>query len=529
MTAQLPATVLPDGSLVVQAIPELNMYRMLLDGVTQFDFEGVQFLRMDYTPKNCGVIFDNLGIYIQGPAHNWSGYSGRFTPRPEQRVTVDLMTQNNRFYCFNGLGTGKTASAIWAAEYIRATEKHNLRVLIVTTLSCTKMVWDAELANICPHRSRVIVRGTRDERESRVAAGYDYTIINHDGVKSTFDPLMKAGYDLIILDEASVYRNDGTDRSKMTRDLCKGKRCWALTATPRPRSSMDAWGLGKLVNPKRLPKSKLQFQNTTMMQASDFVWVDRPGSLAVVFDVLRPAIRIRTEDCVSLPDTTYIDREVPMSKMQEAARVQLIKDQVYALQSTPGQSLSIVNAADLRNKVLQIAQGAVRLDETTADEIDYKPSLDETKSLIDQVDGKTIVFATFRAPIFRLARDLAKEYGPNSVAVCVGGQGSKRDEELGRFINDPNCRVLVAHPNTASHGLNLTMANLTVWFGLTSSAEIYEQANARMKRPGQTRKMIVAHILRCPEDRNTLAVCQRRANEQQVLLDMVADYTKGRF
>src|SRR5699024_8964332 len=145
---------------------------MTLDGTQPFEFEGRPWMLMPWTPKNCGVLFDKLGVYIKGPAHDWTGYSGRFAPRIEQRVTVDLMTQCPRFYCFNGLGTGKTASALWAAEYLRQ-QGEVKRVLIVTTLSCTKLVWDAELSNICPHRSRVIVAGSRDQREKLVASGHE--------------------------------------------------------------------------------------------------------------------------------------------------------------------------------------------------------------------------------------------------------------------------------------------------------------------------------------------------------------------
>lgn len=510
-------------AMVVESTEATAPLWMTLDETRPFEFEGRPWMLMPWTPKNCGILFDKLGVYIKGPAHDWTGYSGRFQPRIEQRVTVDLMTQCPRFYCFNGLGTGKTAASVWAAEYLRQ-QGEVKRVLIVTTLSCTKMVWDTELANVCPHRSRVIVAGTRDQREKLVAAGHDYTIINHDGVKSTIDALLKEPYDLIILDEASVYRNDTTDRSKLTRKLAEGKRLWALTATPRPRSSMDAWGLGRLVNPKRLPKSKIAFQNATMFQASDFIWVDRANALDIVYDVLRPAIRIRTEDCVSLPETTYIDRHVPLTPAQVKAR-QTIKDQlVYELQNQPNQTLQLANAADVRNKILQVAQGAVKLDDTEIDAIDCKPSLDELKNLIDQTEGKVIVFATYRAAVQRLVQELDKTYGRGTCATAIGGQAaSVRNGELERFQNSPACRILVAHPATASHGLNLTVANLTVWFGLTSSAETYEQANARMRRPGQTRRMVVAHIIRCPEDQKTLDVCQRRVTEQQVLLDMVAE------
>ncbi|PZO72282.1 MAG: hypothetical protein DI640_12980 [Sphingomonas taxi] len=514
--------------LIVHYTPDVAPLMPLLTDCQTFEFEGETFISCDWTAANCGVLYSKLTEYVRGPAFDGPHFTGRFTPRPEQRLTVDLFTQNRRFYCFNGLGTGKTASAIWAAEYLRAIGVVR-RVLIVSTLSTLKQVWERELQNVCPHRSRVIVRGTRDERAKRIASGADYTIINHDGVKSTFDALMKGNFDLVILDEATVYRNDTTERSKATRQLCENKWCWALTATPRPRSSMDAWGLGRLVNPSKLPKSKIAFQSATMVQVNDFVWVDRPNAMDIVLQVLNPSIRIKTEDCVSLPETSYLDFEVPLTKAQADARKQIIDQFVYTLNQTPGQTVSITNASDVRNKVLQAAEGVVKIGDDEFDQLDYSTSLDVLVNMIEQAEGKVLVFANFRGTVRRLVADLGKEFGPDAVAMAIGGQGSGRDTEIDRFSNHPACRILVATPKTMAHGLNLTMVNVTIWFGVTSDAETYEQANARMRRPGQTRRMIVIHLLRCPEDHASLKVCQGRVDYQNDLLDMVGEYTRGHY
>lgn len=490
----------------------------------RFEFESEPFLRCDYNAQNSGILNSFLNLGLRGPAYNWSGYTGRFTPRVEQRQTVDFLTQNPRAFCFNGLGTGKTASSIWAAEFLRS-QSLIRKVLIVCTLSTMKGVWKQELMNICPHRSAIIAGDKpKATREKIIAEGCDYTIINHDGVKTTLDALIAADYDLVILDEASVYRNDSSARSKDTRKLCENRRCWALTATPRPRSSMDAWGLGRLVNPARLPRSKVAFQNATMMQMSKFIWVERPGADEYVFNALQPAIRIRLEDCTSLPPVINYDLDVPLTPEQETARKNIIGQFIYTMKGGNG-TLTINNAADVINKVLQVAQGTIKTGEDQFDPIDYKPRYNALTELIDQAEAKVIVFATYRGSCFRLKDDLTKEYGDGSVALAIGGQsGNQRDAQIERFQKDPKCRILVAHPKTAGHGLNLIEANVTVWFGITSDAELYEQACARMVRPGQTRTMILAHILGCAEEKRLLGVLQQRMETQNVIMEMVSEY-----
>lgn len=517
-----PIILEPLNVFVLPYTKEIELLWQILPDPKVFEFKGSQYIALPWKPEVCGIIYENCGVYVRGPAHDWAKFGGRFQPRIEQRVTVDLITQCMRMYVFNGLGTGKTAAAIWATEYMRQTRP--MKTLIVTTLTCMHHVWAVELANICPQRSRVVVTGDRNRRQELVETSPDYTIINHDGVKSTYAALKAANFHQVILDEASVYRNDNSELSRQTRELCRGRRVVALTATPKPRDSMDAWGLGMLVNPKRLPQSKTLYKDATMYRFG-FDWIDKPGSEEVVYDVLRPAIRIRTEDCVSLPETVFVDREVALTPAQTRAIKTLRKELVYEVAGQPDQLLVLKSASDKVNKIRQAAQGAVRLDETDADEIDCKPSMDELNLLIGQATGKVIVFASYRAVVSRLQKELERRYGKGSTAIVMGGQGAARDREIERFKSDDRCRILIAQPRTMAHGLNLIMATMTIWFGVISDAEIYEQANARMRRPGQKNPMVVAHILRCAEERSALRVCQRRVDEQTALMDRVAELT----
>lgn len=523
--AKIPARLI-DDQLTLHVNNHVAPLLPGLGSPATFEQGGYRFATVDYTNDVVGYINAHTNAGMKGPAYYWQGYTGRFQPREQQRQTIDFFTQHKRAYCFNGLGSGKSAAAIWAAEYLRHVGQVR-RVLILCTLSCVEQVWRTELMNLCPMRSNVIVRGSHAKRKQLIESLPDYTIINHDGVKSTFDPLLAADYDLIIDDEGSVHRNASSALSKKTAELSAGRRFWLMTATPTPRGPMDAYGLAKLVTPERLPKSKFHFQQQVEMKVSQYTYVPRPGSEDIVFRTLQPAIRIKTEDCVDLPPVINITRDVPLTKEQAGARKSLIDDFVYQYSQT-NDPVNAVTAGDVINKVLQVCQGTIKTGADTYAELDYGPRYTEAKSLIDDAEAKVIIFASYRATCQRLLADINKDYGDGYAEMVIGGVSqTARKQAFDRFKSDPRCKVLVAHPKTAGHGLNLIEANVTIWFGIKSDAELYEQACARMVRPGQTRTMVLAHLIGSPEERKIVQTLTQRMDMQNTVMDMVADYLNG--
>jgi SNF2 family DNA or RNA helicase len=191
-------------------------------------------------------------------------WTGKLTPFDHQKETASFLSLYKKAFCFNEAGTGKTASVIWAVDYLM---KLGLvkRVLVVCPLSIMKSAWQEDLFKFAMHRSCSVAHGSGARREKIINAGSEFVVINFDGVAVVKDTILKAGFDLIVVDEANAYKNSQTSRWKTMRDLCnKIERLWMLTGTPAAQSPLDAYGLAKLVSPQRVPKYYTPYRDAVM-------------------------------------------------------------------------------------------------------------------------------------------------------------------------------------------------------------------------------------------------------------------------
>ena len=152
-----------------------------------------------------------------------------FTPFAHQKVTAEFLANQRKAFCFNEQGTGKTASVIWAVDYLM---KLGLvkRVLVICPLSIMKSAWQVDLFKFAIHRTVAIAHGSAKKRKEIVEAGAEFVIVNFDGVGIIKKQIMDGGFDLIVVDEASAYKNAQTVRWKDLRDLARVvKGLWMLT------------------------------------------------------------------------------------------------------------------------------------------------------------------------------------------------------------------------------------------------------------------------------------------------------------
>jgi superfamily II DNA or RNA helicase len=181
-------------------------------------------------------------------------WTGKYKPFAHQRETSSFLTLHKRAFCFNEQGTGKTASVIWAADYLMKIGKVR-RVLVICPLSIMKPAWQLDLFKFAMHRSCSIAHGDSKQRNKIINSGSDFVIINFDGVAVVKEAIEKGGFDLIVVDEASAYKNAQTTRWKTLREVAgKVKGLWMLTGTPAAQSTVDAYGLAKIINPDNTPK-----------------------------------------------------------------------------------------------------------------------------------------------------------------------------------------------------------------------------------------------------------------------------------
>lgn len=458
----------------------------------------------------------NMGIKAPAPImvrYDWNSD----TPFHTQKVTAAMLTMNRRGYVLSEMGTGKTRATLYALDFL-IKEKEIDRAIIVAPLSTLTTVWYKEIFNHFNHLSVGVLYGSRDKRREILDQPHDIYVINHDGLKTISDLIVsRPDISAVVIDELASFRNARTDRWKHLSSLLVGRKfAWGLTGSPTPNEPSDAWAQVKLLTPERVPKYYKSFRESVMQQVSTFRWIPVKHAKDVVYKVMQPAVRFKRDDCVELPPTIFDTREVPLTAKQSKLYKDMMKHLKIAFQQG---EVTAANEGVLMSKLLQITTGFVYTKDGSPVNIDCSTRLDALIELIDEAEGKVIVFVDF-IYASKLVADHLKKKG-YSVAQ-VSGETSKadRDQIFTSFQDAEFPRVLVAHPRCMAHGLTLTSANTIIWFSPTTSLETYEQACARITRPGQVRKTLVMHLAGTPVESRLYKRLQQKASLQGALLEL---------
>jgi len=465
-------------------------------------------------------VLRNLNVKdVPSPIMGMYDWPGRYKPFEHQKTTASFMTMNRRAFCFNEQGTGKTASAIWAADFLM-TQKLVKRVLIICPLSIMDSAWRADLFNFAMHRTVDIAHGSKNKRREIINGDAEFVIINYDGVEIVRDEVAEGGFDLIIVDEATHYKNAQSKRWKVLASVLKPETwLWLMTGTPAAQSPVDAYGLAKLVNPKGVPRFFGAFREMVMHKVTQFKWAPKPTATDTVYNALQPAIRFTKEQCLDLPDMTYVKREVALTAQQKKY-YDLLRKQMMAI--ADGEQITAANAAVNMNKLLQISCGAVYTDTGETIEFDVKNRYKVLREVIDESSQKVLIFVPFKHVIGILKEKLAKD-GITTAVVSGEVSANKRTAIFKEFqeTNDP--RVLIIQPQAAAHGVTLTAANTIVWWGPTSSLETYAQANARVHRSGQKHPCTVVQLEGSKVERHIYKMLDQRINVHTKMIDLYQD------
>ena len=444
-------------------------------------------------------------------------WTGKFEPFKHQKTTASFLSIRKRAFCFNEQGTGKTASVIWAADYLmnRGLVK---RVLVLCPLSIMKSAWQQDLFKFAMHRSCSVAHGAAKQREKIINSGAEFVILNFDGLAVVKDTIAKGGFDLIVIDEANAYKNPTTNRWKILNRLVRDTdpRLWMLTGTPAAQSPVDAYGLARMMDLPGCPKYYGVFRDSVMRKVTQFKWTPKSNAQDIVHKVLQPAIRFEKKDCLDLPSVTHIEREAPLTPQQRKYYNEL-KNQL--LFEASGEEVSAVNAATKLNKLLQISGGAVYTDNGEVLEFDVSNRLNVVLEVIEEASHKVLVFIPFTHTIELLRARLGKE-GITCDVINGKVPVNRRSEIVDNFQREAHPKVLLIQPKAASHGLTLTAADTIIWYAPTTSVETYLQANARIDRAGQKNAMTVVHIKGSPVEEKLYSMLQGNIDNHQKIIDL---------
>ena len=462
-------------------------------------------------------VLRNLNIKnVPSPILGKYEWTGRHKPFAHQKTTSAFLTMNSKAFCFNEQGTGKTASAIWAADFLMKEGVIN-KVLVICPLSIMDSAWRADLFKFAMHRSVDIAHGSRDKRRKIITGDSDFVIINYDGVEIVEEHVKMANYDLIIVDEATHYKNANSKRWKVLHRIVEPNTwVWMMTGTPAAQSPLDAFGLAKLINPLAVPRSFSAFREMVMYRVTQFKWVPKDNATIKVHGALQPAVRYTKAQCLDLPEMTYTKREIELTSQQNKY-YKIIRTHMLAVAA--GEQVTAVNAAVTMNKLLQISCGAVYTDSGETVEFDIKNRYKVLREVIDETEQKVLIFVPFKHVIDILSEKLVRDKITNGV-IRGDVSVSKRTELFRSFQESDTPRVLIIQPQAAAHGVTLTAANTIVWWGPVASLETYAQANARVHRSGQKHPCTVIQLQGSPVEKRVYKLLDQRIDVHTKIIDL---------
>ena len=508
-------------------VPESDAVKNMFPGCQLVTLQGNNFHLVPHHPAEA-FLLRTMGYTVPAPILTHYEWPGDRKPFDAQRQTAGLLTMNKRAYVLNSMGTGKTKAALWAWDYLysRGLAK---KALVVSPLSTLKFTWAREiLATLGESRkSSVVHHNSKAKRIERLQdPEADIFIINHDGTKLLYDEiktLLKAGViDTIVIDELAVYRNGKSDRTKKMKELAAlAEWVWGMTGSPMPRSPTDVWAQCQIITPSTVPKFFGHFRDRVLVKLDQFKYAPKQNAVEIAYGVMQPAVRFTMDDVQELPELVTQTRDIAMGTKQ----AKIYKALASACHAAIGNSeITAANAGAVMLKLLQVATGWVYDKERQTVALDGHDRIDALVETIDQAEQKVLVFVPFIHALDGISAALAKE-GIDHAVVSGATAANTRAEVFNDFQNTTRYKVLLAHPQCLAHGITLTTANTIVWYAPVTSLEIYEQANARIRRVGQQHKQLILHLQSTPVEKKIYKLLANNQQVQDAFLSMFADDT----
>lgn len=445
----------------------------------------------------------------------------KYVPKDYQNRSLQFLLEHERCCLFLDPGLGKTgitlsAMNMWVAE-------GRGPFLVIAPLRPVYSTWPAEIEkwDHTRHLSWQILHG----KTKTWQPGKDIYLVNPEGL-NRFDPKDIGG---VIVDESSKFKTWTSKRTKTLRKMSKHFDVRVLmTGTPAPKDLEDLFPQIWVADQgKSFGNSLMAYRNRyfhavahTRVNGRLVVTARAPNSPDEIYEKAAPvALRLDGKDYLDLPP--FIEKSVFVNLPRPAAKVhKSIQDELFAALEE-GQNVLASNAASAYIMARQVAGGAVYDDDGGVKQI-HTEKIDALADLLDEIGHKpTIVVYNFIHELTRL-----KEKWPN--APHIGGDVSaSRGDELVKAWNNDEVPLLLVHPITVSHGLNMQHGSgrHIVWFSLTDNLETYLQLNRRIHRMGVKGAVFIYHILaRNTVDEAVMAGLKSKERGQNALLKALKEY-----
>ena len=418
----------------------------------------------------------------------------KYIPHKYQQLAERHIYQTPRCGLFLEMGLGKTVVTLTAINNLIYDSFEISKALVIAPLRVAEDTWsrESEKWDHLKHLRISKILGTPKQRRKAIAADADIYIVNRENVVWLCNELSQIGdgwdFDAVIIDELSSFKSPKAQRFKALRKyITRSSRVIGLTGTPAPNGLIDLWSQIYLLDGgERLGKTVTGFRERYFVpnqrnQTTIFNYKPKPEAEENINEKISDiCISMKADDWLEMPERIDSIQTVKLSEKEMAAYEKFEKD-AY-LQFLEGE-VTATSAAALTGKLLQYSNGAMYLPEGGYGKTSEK-KLDMLEELVEAANGKPVLcFYSFRHDLERIREKFPKA----------------RKLESSKDITDWNngeIPMLLAHPAGAGHGLNLQAGgHIIVWFGLTWSLELYQQANARLYRQGQQEAVIIHHLI----------------------------------
>lgn len=441
-----------------------------------------------------------------------------------QRYTVDFILNHSASGCFMDMGLGKTVSTLTAINRLMYEDLEINKVLVIAPKRVAEDTWTKEVEkwDHLKHLRVSRVLGTESQRKAALKADADIYVINRENVCWLVAQYRGSlPFDMLVIDELSSFKSPKAQRFKSLRLVRpQFSRVVGLTGTPAPNGIIDLWSQIYLLDQgERLEKTVSKYRQKYFRPGRSngqvvFDYKILDGSDKVIYQKISDiCVSMKAEDYLELPPRMDHTVEVSLAEAVKEQYTEFEKEEVLRLVDRDEESaISVANAAALSNKLLQFSNGAIYDAERNVHEI-HDAKLEALEEIVEAANGEPVlVFYSFRHDISRIKRKLK---------AC-----KPRELVDSKDIDDWNAgkiQVLLAHPAGAGHGLNLQKGgNIIVWYGLTWSLELYQQACARLHRQGQTKPVQIYHLLaKGTMDEDVMKAISGKADKQEALMQAV--------
>ena len=438
---------------------------------------------------------------------------------PYQRYAVDFIERHRFCGLFLDMGLGKTVSTLTAVKRMIYSFEVS-KVLVIAPKRVAETTWTTEADKWehlrCLKLSKVI--GSEKERAEALGADADVYVINRENVCWLVRYLNgRMPFDMLVIDELSSFKSHTAQRFKALKSVrYQFSRIIGLTGTPAPNGYMDLWAeLYLLDGGERLGKYITRYREEyfhPLISVGAVVYrygLNAMSDIVISKKISDICVSMKAGDYLQLPKRIDNTINVILTKDEKRQYDRFEREEILKIN---GETITAANAAAVTNKLLQYANGAV-YDETKNVHTIHDAKIEALEELVEAASGDPVlVFYSYRHDAARIMERL-KKYDP----VMLEGEKDISD------WNEGKTKVLITHPASAGHGLNLQAGgHIIVWFGVTWSLELYQQANARLHRQGQTKPVMIYHLItKGTMDERVMKAIANKENGQNAMIDAV--------